>query len=301
MSTQLRIEKHINQSGPISFQDLDWELAAAIGLTPEEKTALTYVADVEGQTVYYMREMLSTPLARDSEVVTFMTIWNYEEYFHGHALNKLLCACGEPTTSDRREAVRMGAQFAARAEALVQWMLGRIMPRTFSALYLAWASSQEYLTRLAYERLGATTQNPVLKELCLRIAKQERRHFAWYFNSAKEQLAVSHRIQRVVRFVFEKFWSPVGVGVKSRAEARELVDCLFPGSLLHATMARVDDKMGELPGLAGIGFAGKYARELVGAPTCAPDLREPGLQRPDRSERPQRLDSAPKKRAMGAR
>jgi hypothetical protein len=31
----------------------------------------------------------------------------------------------------------------------------------------------------------------VLAELCRRIAKQERRHFAWYYNGARERLARS--------------------------------------------------------------------------------------------------------------
>ncbi len=266
MSTrQVRIDKHINHSHPLEFQDLDWEKAAAFGLTEAEVVILKYIADVEGQTPYYMREVLGTKVAEDSASMAFLTIWNYEEFFHAHAVGKFLAACGVDLDSERRAAVRTSAQFAAKAEAAFQWCLARIMPGTFNALYLAWAASQEYLTRLAYEELAKTTNNPVLRTLCLRIAKQERRHFAWYYNCAREELAKSKWSQRVVRFLFKSFWSPVGVGVKSKDQALELVTSLFPGHRLQLAMHSVDSKISLLPGLGNLSFAQEYANTLVGA------------------------------------
>ena len=263
-SRQAHIEKHINHSHPVLFQDLDWDKAAAFGLTEGEITILKYIADVEGQTPYYMREVLATKVAEDAASMTFLTIWNYEEFFHCHAVGKFLAACGIDLETERRAEVRTSAQFAAKAEAAFQWVLARVMPSTFNALYLAWAASQEYLTRLAYEEVAATTKNPVLRTLCLRIAKQERRHFAWYYNCAKEELAKSTVSQKVVRFLFKNFWSPVGVGVKSKEQALELVSSLFPGHRLNVAMDSVDAKITALPGLEGLTFANEYAEGLVG-------------------------------------
>lgn len=266
---QAHIEKHINHSHPVQFQDLDWDKAAAFGLTEGEVTILKYIADVEGQTPYYMREVLDTKVAEDSAAMTFLTIWNYEEFFHCHAVGKFLSVCGVDLETERRADVRTSAQFAAKAEAAFQWCLARVMPNTFNALYLAWAASQEYLTRLAYEEVAKTTKNPVLRTLCLRIAKQERRHFAWYYNCAKEELAKSSRSQKVVRFLFKNFWSPVGVGVKSKDQAIELVSSLFPGHRLSVAMDSVDRMISKLPGLENMTFAHEYADSLVGA---APQL-----------------------------
>jgi hypothetical protein len=265
-SRQAHIEKHINHSHPIEFQDLDWDKAAAFGLTQDEVTILKYIADVEGQTPYYMKEVLSTKVAEDPAAMTFLTIWNYEEFFHSHAVMKFLGACGVDMNAERQVEVRTSAQFAAKAEAAFQWVLARVMPDTFNALYLSWAASQEYLTRLAYEEVASSTKNPVLRTLCLRIAKQERRHFAWYYNCAKEELAKSKWSQKVVRFIFKSFWSPVGVGVKSKEQALELVSSLFPGHRLSAAMDSVDNMITKLPGLDGLTFAQEYAESLVDAP-----------------------------------
>lgn len=262
-SRQAHIEKHINHSHPIEFQDLDWDKAAAFGLTESEVTILKYIADVEGQTPYYMREVLNTKVAEDAAAMTFLTIWNYEEFFHSHAVMKFLNVCGVDMAAERQVDVRSSAQFAAKAEAAFQWVLARVMPDTFNALYLAWAASQEYLTRLAYEEIAKSTMNPVLRTLCLRIAKQERRHFAWYYNCAKEELAKSTWSQKVVRFIFKSFWSPVGVGVKSKEQAVELVTSLFPGHRLSAAMDSVDTMISKLPGLEDLTFAQEYADSLV--------------------------------------
>ncbi len=259
------IERHVRVSAPLAYQDLDWQLARDHGLTEGEKTILRYTADVEGQTIFYLQELLGSGVVRDSETLTFLTIWNYEEFFHGYAIEELLGACGVSIDVERRASVRLNAKFAAKAEAGFQWCLARLMPQTFRALYLCWAASQEYLTRMAYRELARTTQNPVLKTLCQRIAKQESRHFAWYFRTARLELEEGKASRRLIRFLFERAWTPVGVGVKSKEEARDLVSHLFPGERLHAAMSSLDKTMGKLPGLEDMGFATRYAEGLVGA------------------------------------
>lgn len=260
------IERHINVSGPLQFQDLDWDKAAAFGLTEGEKTILKYTADVEGQTIFYLQELLGSGVVRDSETMTFLTIWNYEEFFHGHSIEKLLRVCNVEMDIERRSSVRMDAKFAAKAEAAFQWCLARLMPQTFRALYLSWAASQEFLTRLAYRQLWRTTTNPILETLCMRIARQESRHFAWYYRSARREIESSKPNMKLVRFLFEKFWTPVGVGVKSKAEARELVEHLFPGESLFKAMDSVDNTISSLPGLEGLSFARNYASSLLEEP-----------------------------------
>jgi hypothetical protein len=104
----------------------------------------------------------------------------------------------------------------------------------------------------------STTQNPTLRLLCDRIAKQERRHFAWYFNSAKMRLAKSPRAQKLTRFLMERFWSPVGAGVKSKDEVKRLMRTLFPIDRAWEMAEDVDAKIGSLPGLAGIRLMRPY-------------------------------------------
>jgi hypothetical protein len=256
------INKFVGHSQKIQYEDLDWELARQVGLTDSEKEILTYFADVEGQTVFYMRELLNTNASKDPDAVTFLTLWNYEEFFHSFALMKLLDVCGAPLDDSRLTQVRTSAKFAAKAEEFVQTLISRILPSTFTTLYMAWGASQELLTLRGYEQIAQTTPNPVLRELCLRIAMQERRHFAWYFNSARERLAESRFEQRFIRGLFDRFWTPVGVGVKSRQEIASVISGLFPGESLEITMTRNDAKLATLPGMRGFDACSKFASSI---------------------------------------
>ncbi len=47
------IAQHLAVSHKVVFEDLDWELARKIGLTPDEIESLLYFADIESQTVHY--------------------------------------------------------------------------------------------------------------------------------------------------------------------------------------------------------------------------------------------------------
>jgi len=134
----MHIEKHLKHAGRIETWDLDWELAGRIGLTAPEASVLTYFADVEGQTVYYLRELLLTNVAKDPEVVAFLTIWNYEEFFHAEALTKMLEVSGRPLRKERKSNVRASARISAKIEEVAQTLLSKIFPSAFPTLSMAW-------------------------------------------------------------------------------------------------------------------------------------------------------------------
>jgi rubrerythrin len=258
------VHKHIRVSKKIDFEDLDWDLAREIGLTTDETDTLTYFGDIEGQTIYYLRELLNTRAVRDPDTLAFITMWNYEEYFHSYAIARLLDVCGHGVGDDRVSDVRTNATFAARAEEFVQNQIARFLPKTFVALWMAWGASQELLTLRGYEHIGRKTKNPVLKTLVERIAKQERRHFAYYFNGARERLERSRFSQKFVRFIFEKTWTPVGGGVKSEEQVAEVVAALFGADELFDVMDGVDAKLAQLPGMEGFSVARDYAAKITG-------------------------------------
>jgi hypothetical protein len=259
----------------IETDDLDWRAAEAAGLTPDEVFVLTYFADIEGQTVHYLRDLLRSRLGRDPDVLAFLSIWSYEEYFHGEALSRLLSVCGHPLDANRVGRVRRAARAAERLEAVGTIAGAWIFPRSFPALYLAWGATQELTTLRGYEALQGRTANPILGELCRRIARQERRHFAWYFHSARLLLERSTPARRLTRLALERFWAPVGVAVKGPADALRLLAILFPGAAREALAADVDGRMGALPGLGGLRllrrFVARSARRapIPGAPSMA--------------------------------
>ena len=256
----MSLDKFLSHSQKIKTDDLDWDLAARIGLSDGEKLMLTYFADIEGQTIFYLREILSYKAALDPEVIGFITMWNYEEYFHSMALARMLEVSGHELGVERNSDVRRMVKIRSKIEAAIQWVLSRIFAPQFPALYMAWGASQELLTLRGYEQIIANTRNPVLRTLCERIAKQERRHFAWYFNSARKRLEDSRLARILTRKAFD-FWTPVGIGVKSADEGHELARVVF-GDKLHTVAEQYDKKMSTLPGLEGKSILRRFAQEV---------------------------------------
>jgi rubrerythrin len=267
------IAQHIAVSHKIQFEDLDWDLARKHGLSPQEVTSLQHFADIESQTVHYFLEVSRLKVARDPELLTFLTMWNYEEYFHSYALTRLMEECGVrvPSATERATAIRANARFKAKFEDMVQGGIAKVVPKTFIALWMFWGALQECLTTQAYEELARTTQNPVLAELCRRIAKQERRHFAYYFNQARDRLDGRPYTQRFVRAIARAFYAPVGGGVKTDEEAARCVAGLFPGERIYEVMGYIEKRLAQLPGMDGLDCCSLWAAKVQ--PMLPPETR----------------------------
>lgn len=258
------IAQHIAVSHKVEFEDLDWDTARKHGLTSKEIENLKYFADIESQTVYYFLEVAKLQVARDPELLTFLTMWNYEEYFHSYALTRLLEECGVAVESatERSTKVRAGARFKAKFEDFMQGLIAKSAPDSFIGLWMFWGALQECLTTQAYEELANQTTNPVLEELCRRIAKQERRHFAYYFGNAKKRLEGRPGTQKFVRFIAKQFYAPVGGGVKTDEEGARLVAQLFPQERVFEVMSYIEKKMALLPGMAGLDCCTGWATKI---------------------------------------
>ena len=274
------IAQHIAVSDRVEIEDLDWELARRHGLTEREVESLKFFADIESQTVYYFLEVAKLQVARDPELLTFLTMWNYEEYFHSHAITRLMQECGVAIESatDRSTKVRAGARLKARVEDGVQQLMARTMPQRFVALWMFWGALQECLTMQAYEEMIRQTTNPVLAELFRRIAKQERRHFAYYFGQARRRLEGNPQNQRFCRFIARHFYAPVGSGVKSEAESAELVARLFPNNRILEVTSYIERRMAQLPGMTGLDACTRWAKKIqriLPAELCADPVQPP--------------------------
>ncbi len=248
----LETDRYLNISAKISVDDIDWNDARNVGTSAEEIFILTYFSDIEGQTIVYLRDLLGTKAALEPEVIGFLSMWNYEEYFHGRVLAQYLKECGHDLERDRTAQVRGSAGFSERVENWGAKALSWIFSEDFPAVHAAWGAVQELTTLRAYEELQKLTPNPVLRTLCERIAKQERRHFAWYFNSARERLERSSGARILTKTLLSNFWSPVGAGVKPHSEVSRLLRTLFAGARADEVAHEIDAKIGTLPGLEGI-------------------------------------------------
>ena len=263
METEL--DRYLNSSAKINVDDLDWAEAKRVGLTADERFVLTYFADIEGQTIFYLRDLLHTKAAAEPDVIGFTTMWNYEEYFHSRVLIKLLNECGCSLEDERIAKVRTTSLFSEKIEAFASVMISKTFRNSFPALYMTWGATQEITTLRGYEQVIRTTKNPVLREICERIAKQERRHFAWYFNSARQRLEKSKTARWLTRTLMDLTWSPVGAGVKTDEEVSRMMCLLFPGNEGDEISVGIDAKIATLPGMDGVNLMARYqkkAREI---------------------------------------
>lgn len=254
------INKFLDISAQVEVDDLDWELCARQGLTADEIFLIGYMSNIENHTIIYMREMLATTAALESEVVAFLSMWNYEEFFHGRALARVLEVCGQPLAESSIRDVRKKTGLRERVEGVFSSILSVVYRKDYPALYMAWGAINEFSATQAYEQLAATTSNQPLAILCRRIAKQERRHFAWYFNGARERLARSPRAQRMTRAIMTRFFTPVGAGVKPVHEVDRAMRLTFPGAAGLEVGAAADARIGALPGMSGVDLLTKFVK-----------------------------------------
>lgn len=208
---------------------------------------LTFMADIESHTIIYLRELLATRAVDDAEMAAFFATWFYEETAHGRALASALDAGGHVLPPQPRRA----RSWRARLEELGIAALSAAWPE-FVAVHMTWGAINEVTALTAYRRLAAVAAHPALSALLSHIARDEARHFAFYYAQAERRLAASALTRRVVRMLIERVWAPVGHGVQPDAELYAMGTYLFCGDEGRAAAQRVDRAIQRLPGFGGV-------------------------------------------------
>lgn len=224
-------------------------------LPPDALRCLRYMHDVESHTVCYLRDVLVTRAHRDPEVTTFLTLWNYEEFWHGEALAAVLEAHDQPAGRGRVAALR---QRLPKRDAWrpLAFQLGSTFTPHLTAVHMTWGAVNEWTTQAGYARLAKLAAHPTLGELLRRIMKQEGRHIDFYASEARRRLVDSRAAQRLTRWALRRFWAPVGSGVVPDTEVAFLGRYLFGDAEGRAVAERIDRRIDRLPGLAGLGLLG---------------------------------------------
>ena len=237
-------------SDRLEVGDVDFTVFANRPLDPDSLRCVRYMHDVENHTSCYLRDLLNTPAHADPEISTFLTMWNFEELWHGEALGRVLAAHGEPAGTARVTGMRQRLRRRMTISPLV-WMAISSATRHFLAIHMTVGAINEWTTQAAYARLAARSNHPVLADLLKRIMRQEGRHIDFYLTKANEFLAPAPA-QRVTRWTLRTMWQPVGAGVMPAAETAHVVRHLFGDAEGRAMAARIDRRVDRLPGLGGL-------------------------------------------------
>lgn len=247
------IEKYASRSNRVDLEGIDFDAFRDQPLDEQSLRCLRYMHDVEFHTVCYLRDLLVTRAHTDPAITTFLTMWNFEEHWHGDAISRVLDAHDEISGARRVEQVRIAQGPFDKFKPLVN-MLGSAIFKDFPAVHMTWGAINEWVTQGGYSRLITLADHEVLTDLLRRLMKQEGRHVDFYASQAEERLERSKRAQFVTRQLLKRKWAPVGSGVMPDPEVRFMANHLFGGPEGREVAARVDRNIDRLPGLGGLGL-----------------------------------------------
>ena len=246
------IQRYKEESRKVDVTGIAWDEVASHPLSKGDLFCLHYMMDIENHVPLYLSHLLVTRACMDPILTAFLACWNYEELWHGENIGRLLNLYGiEFDTQDRIASVRANLGLK-NSLSLLSTMAGSWLLKGFSAVYLSIGAINELSTLTGYGALVRRSGHPVLRDLLSRIIKDERRHFAFYYNSARERLSGNERAQRIDRWMLERVWMPVGQGVKKQEEVDALAMYLFGDEQGEEELLELDAKIGKLPGLSGI-------------------------------------------------
>jgi rubrerythrin len=265
-AVEFDLDRYLRNSKKVDLSMIDWDDVANHRLSDGDVMCMHYMMDIEAHTVIYLRDLLATRVATDPQITAFLSCWVYEELWHGEAFSDFLRLYGIdepiearlpdgrtplPTRANRwrelRVKVGVGNSFG-----ILPTMAGSMLLRDFAAIHMIWGAVNELTTLTAYYALIRRSEHPVLHQLLQQVIQDERRHFAFYRAQAKARMERSRVTQRLVRWVLENWWTPVGAGVKSEEEVDALTLYLFGDCESGREQIRsIDRTIAAVPGLEG--------------------------------------------------
>jgi hypothetical protein len=268
--TAFDLDRYLRVSGATKPECFDWTTTTPQPrLSDDALFTIAYMMDIESHTIVYLRDLLSTRVVRDTEVTAFLSCWAYEEFFHSHILRHFLTTQGVSIDDRRFADLRSKTSLADRVIRPGIAILSR-MTRHFPAVHMTFGAINEISTLTGYQALISRTDfarersgshRSLLTTILERIIKDERRHFAFYFNQARGRLRAP-AAQRLTAFLVRKFWTPVGVTVRGDPAMRRVCAYLFPGERGVERLAAVDRTVARLPGLEWFDLGARYARRV---------------------------------------
>jgi tRNA isopentenyl-2-thiomethyl-A-37 hydroxylase MiaE len=245
---QFDLDAWVARARAIDLDAVPWADVPRYPVSADVVRTLTYMQEIEFHTIIYLRSLLHTRAVDEQEVATFLACWVHEETFHGLALSRFLEAAGHRLPPRARP--RGQEPTLKRLEAWSTAVLSRAWP-DFCALHMVWGAINELTALTAYNRLRTLSDHPVLADLLEQIARDESRHFFFYYRQAERRLG-RPVVARAARLLIDRFWAPVGSGVAAPSEVRFMARYLFAGDAGRQAARRVDDTIRRLPGFADV-------------------------------------------------
>lgn len=210
---------------------------------------ITYMRDIETMTEVYFEELMKSPTAKDPIIRNFMEQWVTEEPVHGEMLNRFMEEAGYPSDKDWKQQGFDAISLGYKARSVLSRAITLPFGKRFTSVHMTWGAINEYSTLTGYRRLWEMAGHPVLEHILRGIVREEAKHAMFYWSVARINLRNSAFRQKLARYIVDRFWSPVGQGIKSEEDSNLVIKTLFAGRDGVDTMKRyVNDRVAQLPG-----------------------------------------------------
>jgi hypothetical protein len=263
------VDRYRDRAAPVDLSGIDFDAFRDRPLPAGAIRCLRYMHDIEHHTVCYLRDLLVTPAHRDPDITTFLTVWSYEEMWHGQAIGRVLAAHDETHGAGRIADLRRRLGVRDRLSPMLHALGSTLAGEAFPAVHMAWGAVNEWTTQAGYARLIDRARHPVLTDLLSRIMRQEGRHIAFYAAEAERRLSGSRRARHLCRTALRRLWRPVGAGVMPRSEVAFMVRELFGDDGGRAIAQRIDRRIDGLPGLDGLRLVERAVDRYAAGATAA--------------------------------
>lgn len=179
------IQRGANQTW--SLADLDWAAIRPDMLTDADRSAVRFLTYIEDHLPGYLGWLLRTFPVDGSELGTptvalnreyhrFFVSWAYDEERHARVLTRY------------QEASQMADPQELRLELAAEGRKHFDLPYLEPAAAFTYTMLQEKATQLYYQMFRNVVTEPLLRDLLLRLSRDEARHFAFYARLVEEYL-----------------------------------------------------------------------------------------------------------------
>lgn len=234
-------------------------------LTGDSVQMLRYLAILESSTMEHLRNLLVTATHKDARVTAFLVSWAFEKFWIADALNAVLEANGtsrgigfENIGTRRKSATESNERRGPIRRAILA--IGQGVPVV--AVHTTTGLIDEWITRIAYERLSAHAANVPLSTVIDRLLEVKQRHAEFFEDESYRRLAESPKaVTQTRKAIIHLAW-PIGAIDQPAAERSFFEAYTFGGGDGLARAASVGSRIQKLPGMDAA-VAGAVAQRLL--------------------------------------
>lgn len=234
-------------------------------LSTDSIRSVRYLARLESGTMEQLRNLLVTATHKDARITAFLVTWAFEKFWIADALDAVLEANGQPKSHEVAEGSvrRSRTESVERRGPIRRAITGLIQGVPIIGVHVTTGLVDEWVTRVAYDRLDDESASPALSSTIATIVAVKQRHVAFFDDEARRRLADDPRAVSLTRTSLERQAWPLGAVDRAGDDRSFFERTVFGDDDGRARAAHIGHRVADLPGMdSRIGDA--VTRKLCG-------------------------------------